>query len=98
MTTNKVFRTIKSRYGVERRITSHGGGWYTMEGQTEYMRAGTSTDGKELSFLDPEGGPFLMLGDHFEDLGTIVSLLQEASGKKDYFKLRFEVSQDEPSR
>ena len=98
MKAKEVFRTIKSRYGVDRTIISHGAGWYTMEGQSHYIRVGSSTDGKEMTMFDPEGGPFLAIGDAFEELGTISTLIQEPSSNKNNFKLRFEVVQDEPNR
>lgn len=90
---NMKLKKIKSRYGADRTINGHGKGWYTMEGRADFLRAGMTEDNTGVAYLDPEGGPFLHVGDDFEGLGKIVSLLQEDSGKKEFFKIRIEVEQ-----
>jgi hypothetical protein len=74
-------------------INKHGKGWYTMEGRSDYIRVGMTEDTTEVAYIDPQGGPFLHVGDDFEKLGKIVSLIQEDSGKEEFFKIRIEVEQ-----
>jgi hypothetical protein len=90
---NMKLKKIKSRYGVDRTINKHGKGWYTMEGHSDYIRVGMTEDNTEVAYIDPQGGPFLHVGDDFEKLGKIVSLIQEDSGKNEFFKIRIEVEQ-----
>jgi len=85
--------TLHSRYGDKRTVTSHGDGWYTMEGRAHYYRVGMSEDNQDIAYVDYEGGPFLHVGDDFNGYGKILSFVIEKDAPKDHFKVRIEVEQ-----
>jgi subtilisin-like proprotein convertase family protein len=47
----------------------------------------------EIAYFDPEGGPFLHVGDDFDGRGKILSFVIEKDAPKDHFKVRVEVEQ-----
>ena len=55
-----------SRYGDARKTTDNGHGIYTIEGKAHYGRVGMNEDNSQIAYFDPEGGPFISVGD---DLG-----------------------------
>jgi hypothetical protein len=80
---------ILSRYGQERIIKKERPGVYTMHGKALISRAGADNEGW-TSFFDPEGGPFISVGDDFMRLGVVTKLsIVEADGK--FFSIKFEV-------
>ena len=46
-------------------------------------------DNTEIAYFDPDGGPFISVGDNL-GFGEIKSIRIEESGKKDYFKILVE--------
>lgn len=83
-------KPIKSRYGNSRTVKNHGGGCYTVEGESRYYRvAGSPT---EISMFDFEGGPCLFVGSEFQlDSSNpnciIESLIVEKSEKENWAKV-----------
>lgn len=89
-------QTIHSRYGDPRTITPHGAGWFTMEGPCHYYRVGMNEANTEIEYFDPDGGPFVAVGDDsWAELGgrKIMSISVEDPGKEKHFKIRIEVEQ-----
>jgi len=84
---------MTSRYGDKRKITNNGHGWYTVEGKAHYYRCGMNDANTEIAYFDPEGGPFLHVGDDFDGRGKILSFVIEKDAPKDHFKVRVEVEQ-----
>jgi hypothetical protein len=80
-----------SRYGQRRTVTDNGHGIYTIEGEARYTRAGMSECNTKIGYFDPEGGPFISVGDDL-GFGQISEIRIEPSGKKDHFKIRVEVA------
>lgn len=100
--TNKTYKSkiIPSRYGDPRVITPHGAGCFTMEGKCHYYRVVMNEANTEIAIFDPEGGPFISVGDASDawvrdalDGRKIVSISVEDLGKEDHFKIRIEVEQ-----
>jgi hypothetical protein len=60
-----VVNTIYSRYGQERIVKTIGESQYTIEGEARYCRGGMNEANTEVAYLDPEGGPFICVGDNF---------------------------------
>jgi hypothetical protein len=87
MMTNK----IRSRYGDERKITDNGHGLYTIEGKSRYYRVGMNEANTEIAYFDPEGGPFIHVGDNM-GFGVIQSILVEKNVQPNHFKIRVEVA------
>ena len=80
---------ILSRYGQERIIRKERPGLYSMSGNAISSRAGVDNDGW-TSFFDPEGGPFIWVGEDFMQLGVVTKLsIVEANDK--FFSVEFEV-------
>lgn len=68
--------TKTSRYGDPRKTTNHGDGWYTIEGIARYYRVGMNEENTEIDYFDPEGGPFIHVGDLIDNR-KIVSIIVE---------------------
>ena len=81
--------SITSRYGKKRFITDNGHGVFTIHGEAHYTRVGMNEDNTEIAYFDPDGGPFISVGDNL-GFGEIKSIRIEESGKKDYFKILVE--------
>jgi hypothetical protein len=81
--------SIISRYGKKRFITDNGHGVFTIHGEAHYTRVGMNEDNTEIAYFDPDGGPFISIGDNL-GFGEIKSIRIEESGKKDYFKILVE--------
>ena len=83
---------ISSRYGDKRKITNNGHGIFTIEGMAKFWRVGSEPDAKGISYFDPEGGPFIAVGDVWKELGNgkITSIIRE-SADEGHFKVRVEV-------
>lgn len=83
---------ISSRYGDKRKITDNGHGIYTIEGVAKFWRVGSEPGSSGISYFDPEGGPFIGVGDVWKELGNgkIVSIIRE-SADEGHFKVRVEV-------
>ena len=80
---------ILSRYGQERIIRKERHGLYSMSGNAISSRVGVDNDGW-TSFFDPEGGPFIWVGEDFMQLGVVTKLsIVEANDK--FFYVEFEV-------
>ena len=80
---------ILSRYGQERIIRKERHGLYSMSGNAISSRVGVDNDGW-TSFFDPEGGPFIWVGEDFMQLGVVTKLsIVEANDK--FFSVEFEV-------
>lgn len=88
---NNTFKTTSSRYGDSRTVTNNGHGWFTVEGNARYYRVGMSDDNEEIAYFDPEGGPFIAIGDQFHGHGIITKICVEKT-TKGKFKIRVEVS------
>jgi hypothetical protein len=83
--------TLHSRYGDKRTVTPNGHGIYTIEGKTHYYRVGMDDDNTKIGYFDPEGGPFICVGNDY-GFGTINEIFVEES-EKGNFKIRVEVEQ-----
>lgn len=83
---------ISSRYGDKRKITNNGHGIFTIEGMAKFWRVGSEPDAKGISYFDPEGGPFIAVGDVWKELGNgkITSIIRE-DANEGHFKVRVEV-------
>jgi len=81
-------KVIKSRYGDERLVEDLGAGWFSLSGKSRFLRGGMD-EFNELNYLDPEGGPFVQIGDDL-GLGEIVRLETAANSPSGTFKIRFE--------
>lgn len=64
MKMKKPINTFSSRYGDRRFITNQGGGCYTVEGATHYIRQEKDTNGN-LTMFDFDGGPCFFVGEKF---------------------------------
>ena len=86
---------IHSRYGDPRWITDQGNGWFTIEGPHHYYRAAGSDDPNSdgLHFFDPDGGPFVCVGDAWPELnGKEIKYIRiDNSGQEGFFKISVEV-------
>jgi hypothetical protein len=86
---------IRSRYGDPRWITDHGNGWFTIEGPCHYSRAGASDDpnSDELQFFDPDGGPFVCVGDVWPEMNSkeIKHIRINKSSQEGFFNISVEV-------
>lgn len=90
---NTPMRTLRSRYGDERTVTSNGHGVYTIEGKAHYYRVGMTDDNSQIAYFDPEGGAFIAVGSDY-GFGKITSIIVESCAPKDHFKIRVEVEDD----
>lgn len=79
-----------SRYGESRNITNNGHNIWTVEGKAHYFRVGMTEDNTKIDYFDPEGGPFIHVGDDL-GFGKIIEIAVEKNNKKDHFKVRLEV-------
>ncbi len=78
-----------SRYGDARKTTSNGHGMYTIEGKAHYYRVGMNDDNSQIAYFDPEGGPFISVGDDL-GFGRISEIVVEKS-KEGSFKIRVQI-------
>lgn len=73
---------LKTRYGVDNHLEQYQGNTYILRTESPYIRAGSTNDGKE--FVDPSGGPMLVVGDmvdnrkiasigFLKDVGTLIT-------------------------
>ena len=74
---------LKTRYGVDNHLEQYQGNTYILKTESPYLRTGTSSTGKE--FVDPSGGPILIVGEKIgkkiitsigflKDIGTTITL------------------------
>ena len=74
---------LKTRYGVDNYLEQYQGNTYILKTESPYLRTGTSSTGKE--FVDPSGGPILIVGEKIgeetiasigfiKDVGTVITL------------------------
>ena len=79
---NKVIK-LKARYGVGNYLEQYQGNTYILRTESPYIRTGVSSTGKE--FVDPSGGPILIVGEKIgkktitsigflKDIGTTITL------------------------
>lgn len=73
---------------MSRKVINHGDGWYTYEGDALYYRYSKNDDG-DITYFDPENGPFLQVGGEFREYGKISSLYIEDS-PANKFKVRIQ--------
>ncbi len=78
-----------SRYGVPRTVTSDGD-HFIFEGEARYYRVGTTPDGSMIAYFDPEGGPFIAVGDRAPEFNneTIAEIAVEQHESEGYFRIR----------
>ena len=73
---------LKTRYHTKNYLEQYQGNTYILRTESPYIRAGSTNDGKE--FVDPSGGPMLVVGDmvdnrkiasigFLEDVGTLIT-------------------------
>jgi hypothetical protein len=69
---NPIKITLNSRYGVPRtlEVLDENQGFFCLYGESRYIRQ--STD-----MFDFEGGPFVMIGEQFLELGTVTGISQQ---------------------
>ena len=74
---------LKTRYGVDNHLEQYQGNTYILKTESPYIRTGVSSTGKE--FVDPSGGPILIIGEKIgkktitsigflKDIGTTIIL------------------------
>lgn len=74
---------LKARYGVDNHLEQYQGNTYILKTDSPYIRTGVSNTGKE--FVDPSGGPILIVGEKIgeetiasigfiKDVGTVLTL------------------------
>ena len=74
---------LETRYGTKNYLEQYQGNTYVLKTESPYLRTGTSSTGKE--FVDPSGGPMLIVGNKInnktiisigfiKDVGTIITL------------------------
>lgn len=74
---------LKTRYGVDNHLEQYQGNTYILKTESPYIRTGVSSTGKE--FVDPSGGPILIVGEKIgkkiitsigflKDIGTTITL------------------------
>ena len=74
---------LKARYGVDNHLEQYQGNTYVLKTESPYIRTGVSSTGKE--FVDPSGGPILIVGEKIgkktitsigflKDIGTTIIL------------------------
>lgn len=78
-----------SRYGDNRTLTDNGHGIFTITGKALYYRGGMKEDNSGIAYFDPEGGPFIAVGDNL-GFGTITEIIIEKA-PENTFKVRLEV-------
>ena len=54
---------IKGRYGISCTLTKLNDGKWKMNTYNDFMRFGMTEDGDSILFVDPDGGPFIGVGD-----------------------------------
>ena len=62
---------FSSRYGADRKVFKVSESEYKMVGPMRYCRTGG--DSKRVLYMDPEGGPFICVGDSIADALGVVS-------------------------
>lgn len=77
-----------SRYGDPRVVTDNGHGMWTISGKALYYRAGMNEENTQVAYFDPEGGPFISVGDNM-GFGTITEIIIEQA-PKNQFKVRLQ--------
>lgn len=75
-----------SRYGDPRVITDNGHGMWTITGKAHYYRGGMNEANTELAYFDPEGGPYIAVGDNL-GFGSITEIFIEEAPENE-FKIR----------
>jgi hypothetical protein len=78
-----------SRYGDGRSVVDNGHGVFTVTGKARYYRVGMNEDNSQIAYFDPEGGPFISVGDDL-GFGRISEIVVEKS-KEGSFKIRVQV-------
>lgn len=74
---------LKTRYHTKNYLEQYQGNTYILRTESPYIRAGSTNDGKE--FVDPSGGPILIVGEKIgkkiitsigflKDIGTTITL------------------------
>lgn len=74
---------LKTRYHTKNYLEQYQGNTYILRTESPYIGAGSTNDGKE--FVDPSGGPMLVVGDmvdnrkiasigFLKDIGTTITL------------------------
>lgn len=76
MTNGKYFKFM-ARKGLGRWVTDHGGGWFTVEGQSHFYRASADPKTGDISMVDFEGGPYITVGDPCDFLPDGVGKVEE---------------------
>ena len=69
---NPIKITLNSRYGVPRtlEVLDEKQGFFALYGESNYIR-------QSSDMFDFEGGPFVMIGEQFLDLGTVTAISQQ---------------------
>ena len=81
-----VMSSFESRYGDRRTVWKISESEYKMTGKWNYQRTGG--DATRVLYIDPEGGPFICIGDMIADLGVVsdkryISELKNLEPEKD---------------
>lgn len=64
-----IMSSFNSRYGDPRIVWKTSANEYKLTGKMRYCRTGG--DSKRVLYMDPEGGPFICVGDAIADLGVV---------------------------
>lgn len=64
-----IMSSFNSRYGDRRTVWKTSANEYKLMGKMRYCRTGG--DSKRVLYMDPEGGPFICVGDAIADLGVV---------------------------
>ena len=69
---NPIKMTLNSRYGVPRtlEVLDEKQGFFVLYGESKFIR-------QSFNMFDFEGGPFVMEGEQFLDLGTVTAISQQ---------------------
>jgi len=78
-----------SRYGDSRSVVDNGHGVFTVTGKAHYYRVGMNGENTEIAYFDPEGGPFISVGDNL-GFGKINQIMVEKC-EQGSFKIRVQV-------
>ena len=83
-----------SRYGQSRVISYEGNNTYTVSGESRYYRVGCDPESTEISFFDPEGGPFIAVDDRWAEFdGKRIVHLAVCDAPEGHFCVRVQVSE-----
>jgi hypothetical protein len=69
---------LKTRYHTKNYLEQYQGNTYILRTESPYIRAGSTNDGKE--FVDPSGGPMIVVGYELEEAKAVVKSIDFVEG------------------